>query len=291
VSGELTYYNLPLLKEPVWKLDIPTYYYLGGAAGTAFALGAAAQLFHDRRLDGLIRHCHWIGIIGSTVGAGLLVHDLGRPERFLNMLRVFRPTSPMNLGAWILAGAAPLGIISGLLTRSSGGVLAVAGEFSGYGAGLFGTALAGYTGVLVGNTAIPVWKESRLILPILFYASSMASVASLLELTFQNPLANRITFLFGSAGRVAELTAAYVMEKEASRVPGVGKPLREGASGMLWKTAGALTAASLVLSILPGKSVTKRRVAGILGTIGALCLRFAIHYAGIRSSRDPTAGR
>ncbi len=76
----VTYYDRPLLKEPVWEIDIPIYYFLGGAAGAALVLGAAAQF------EG---------------GTGLsLVHDLGRPSRFLNMLRVFRPTSPI-IGAWI----------------------------------------------------------------------------------------------------------------------------------------------------------------------------------------------
>ena len=36
-----------------------------------------------------------------------LVHDLGRPARFLNMLRVFKPTSPMSVGVWILSAYAP----------------------------------------------------------------------------------------------------------------------------------------------------------------------------------------
>src|SRR5690348_16373136 len=144
----------------------------------ALTLGAATQLAGDRRLNDFIRHCHWIGIIGCTAGGALLIHDLGRPERFLNMMRVFRPTSPMNVGAWILAGAAPLGVLTGLFTRASGGLAALLGEVTGYAAGAFGLALAGYTGVLVGNTAIPVWNQSRRILPVLFYGSAMSSVAS-----------------------------------------------------------------------------------------------------------------
>ncbi|HET9594271.1 MAG TPA: polysulfide reductase, partial [Anaeromyxobacteraceae bacterium] len=39
-----SYYGMPVLKEPVWKWYIPAYFYVGGAAGAAAALGAAAQL-------------------------------------------------------------------------------------------------------------------------------------------------------------------------------------------------------------------------------------------------------
>ena len=287
--GDVTYYDRPLLKAPVWKIDIPLYYYLGGAAGAALALGAATQLARDRRFNDFIRRCHWIGIIGSTAGGALLVHDLGRPSRFLNMMRVFRPTSPMNMGAWILAGAAPLGILTGMFTRSRPGILASVGEVTGYGAGLFGLALAGYTGVLVGNTAVPVWQQSRRILPLLFFASAISSAASLLELTYHESRANKIVTSFGRAGRILELAAAHAMEREAARVPRVAKPLREGLSGVLWKSATLLTAASLVVSLLPPSSKAKRRTAGILGTLGAVCLRMAIHQAGSASASDPRA--
>jgi formate-dependent nitrite reductase membrane component NrfD len=283
-----SYYNRALLKQPVWQWDIPAYYYLGGAAGAALALGAAAQLVRDRQLDPYIRHCRWIGVAGSTLGGALLIHDLGRPSRFLHMMRVFRPTSPMNVGAWILAGAAPFGILTAICPRK-GGIVGRIGEWTGYGAGFFGLALAGYTGVLVGNTAIPVWQQSRRILPVLFYGSAVSSAASLLELTHDDPRTNRISTVFGTAGRILELTAAGAMERQASSVPRVAKSLREGVPGLLWKSAAALTLSSLVVSLVPPHSKTKRRVAGILGTLGAICLRFAIHEAGAASARDARA--
>src|SRR4051812_24813309 len=77
-----TYYDRPMLKQPVWKPYIPAYYFFGGAAGASLALGAAAQLDRSGELDKLVRHCHWIGIIGSSIGGVLLIADLGRPSRF-----------------------------------------------------------------------------------------------------------------------------------------------------------------------------------------------------------------
>src|SRR5579884_3149461 len=98
-----TYYDRPLLNESVWHWAIPTYYYVGGVTGASLALGAAVQLLHGRDLRVLVRQCRWIGFGGACVSGVLLIADLGRPMRFLNMLRVFRPTSPMNVGAWILS--------------------------------------------------------------------------------------------------------------------------------------------------------------------------------------------
>lgn len=286
--SSVTYYDRPLLKEPVWEIDIPIYYFLGGAAGAAMVLGAAAQFDGDERLKKFVQRCHWLGIIGSTTGGILLVHDLGRPERFLNMLRVFRPTSPMNVGAWILSGAAPLAITAGLLTGRKGW-LGTAGELAGYGAALFGLGLAGYTGVLVSNTAIPLYQHSRRMMPVLFLASAAASAASILDLIFEDPRANRITFTFGTAGRLAELAAGYVLESNTAMLPRVGLPLKQGVSGALWRAATVLTAASLVISVIPSNSRSRRRWAGALGALGSLCLRLGVHYAGAASARDPRA--
>lgn len=252
----MSYYGRPLLKPPVWEIDIPLYYYLGGAAGAALALGAAAQLSGDARMRVLVRRCQWIGILGSSAGGLLLIHDLGRPERFLHMLRVFRPTSPMNMGAWILSGAAPLGMGARLLPGRLG-------RIAGYGAGVFGLALAGYTGVLLSNTALPVYRQARRALPVLFMASAASTAASLIELSVEEPLALSITLPFGTAGRVAELAA--------------GRGFR--GKGTLWRAAAVLTAAGLVVSLLPGKP-RLRRTSALLSAAGSLCLRLAVHNAG-----------
>ena len=283
-----TYYDRPVLKAPVWSWEIPLYYFTGGAAGACLVLGAAAQLDRSGKLNRVIRRCHWAGIIGSSVSAALLIDDLGRPSRFLHMLRVFRPTSPMNMGTWILSGAAPTAITAGLFLRR-GGFLHWLGEGFGFASGLFGLGLATYTGVLVGNSAIPLWQSSRRILPLLFGASAVASAGSLFELLSESPQERRITRTFGTIGRAAELVAAVAMEKCVARVPRVARPLHTGFSGFLWKAATVLTAASLVTSLLPRTSRRKRVVAGVLGSAGSLALRYAVHTAGVASARDPRA--
>lgn len=287
-ADDPTYYDRPVLKAPVWSWEIPLYYFTGGTAGACLVLGAAAQLDRAGELNRVIRRCHWAGIIGSSISAALLIDDLGMPSRFLNMLRVFRPTSPMNVGTWILSGAAPTASTAGLLLRRAG-FLRWMGEGFGFASGVFGLGLATYTGVLVGNTAIPLWQSSRRILPLLFGASAVASAGSLLELLSESPQERRITRTFGTIGRAAELAAAVAMEKHAARVPQVARPLRSGLSGFLWKAATVLTAASLVTSLLPRTSRKKRVVAGVLGTAGSLVLRYAVHTAGVALASDPRA--
>lgn len=292
-TTDVTYYGRPMLKESVWGLDIPLYYFCGGAAGAAMTLGAAMQLAarggrNRRQLRELSKRCHWTGILGSTMGAALLVHDLGRPSRFAYMLRVFRPTSPMNLGAWILAGAAPSAIATGLFINRRG-VVGKLGEVSGFVSGIFGAALAGYTGVLVSNTVLPVWQQSGRWIPVMFIGSAAASAASILDIFSEDEAARRVTQVYGTAGRIVELAAAKQVERLASTVPQVGEPFRKGAPAALWKAAGALTAASLVVSLLPLNAKKKRRIAGVLGAAGSLCLRLAVHYLGNASARDPRA--
>ena len=195
------------------------------------------------------------------------------------MLRVFRPTSPMNIGAWIFSGVAPTAIIAELFLHRRG-FWRFLGKSSGFASGLFGAGLATYTGVLVGNTAVPIWQSSRRILPLLFGASAMASAGSLFDLFANNARERRIVYTFGTVGKIAELGAAIAMEKQLSRVPSVVKPLRSGPSGFLWRAATILTAASLLLSLWPKSSRRRRAITGALGTAGSLALRYAVHSAG-----------
>jgi len=285
-----TYYDRPLLKEPVWIWAVPVYFYVGGTAGAAAVLGAAAQAIDGEQLRGLVKACRWVAAVGGAAGTALLIRDLGRPERFLNMLRVFRPTSPMSLGSWVLAAAASTTMGAALLTNRQG-LLGRLGDATAYVAAVFGLPLAGYTAVLLGNTAVPVWQATRRSLPHLFIGTSVSGLAALFGLlpVDLTPREEKIMERFGIAGKVVDLGAMTVVEREAERVETVGRPLREGFSGALWKTAKALTAASLALSLLPGRRRVKRAVEGLLGTAGALALRFAVFHAGKASSRDPRA--
>ncbi|MFP5285886.1 MAG: NrfD/PsrC family molybdoenzyme membrane anchor subunit [Thermoanaerobaculia bacterium] len=284
-----TYYDRPVLKEPVWIWAVPAYFSVGGTAGAAAVLAATAQALGGEELRGLVRRCRWVAALGGAAGTVLLIADLGRPERFLHMMRVFRPTSAMSVGSWILAAAASTTLGSALLADRNG-ALGRLGEAAGYAAGVLGMPLSGYTAVLLGTTVVPLWTATRRSLPHLFIGTSVSGLASLFGLLPpQSPREEAIVSRFGIAGKVVDLAAMAVVEREASRVEPVGRPLREGLSGALWQAAKVLTAASLALSVIPGKARAKRLAGGLLGTAGALALRFAVFHAGRASSRDPRA--
>jgi len=101
-----SYYGRPILKEPTWEaIDIAGYLFLGGLAGASSVVAAGAAVTGR---PGLERAAKVAAFGGISVSLAALVHDLGCPERFLNMLRVFKPTSPMSMGTWILTGYGPL---------------------------------------------------------------------------------------------------------------------------------------------------------------------------------------
>lgn len=283
-----TYYGRPVIKAPVWIWSIPTYFFVGGAAGAAMLLGASAQLWGDRRLRRFIVRCRWMGTIGGSVSGALLIYDLGRKERFLNMLRVFRPTSPMSVGSWILATATPLSGAAALLAGSPGALRGV-GNVAGYGAGLLGMPLAGYTAVLLSNTAVPVWQVSRRSLPWLFISSAMVSAASALEMMPLTRSEEKLIDTFAIAGGAAEVISSFVLERDAGRVSRVAHPLHNGISGALWKAAKIFSLGSLIVSALPGGSRRKRICSGAMGTLAAVCFKFAVFHAGKQSAIDPRA--
>lgn len=283
-----TYYERPVLKEPVWIWAVPAYFHAGGAAGAAGVLGAAAQAGGRDRLSGLIRNCRRLSLTSIVLGTGFLIYDLGRPERFLNMLRVFRPTSPMSVGSWVLAGSAPLAALA-TMTADSEGAGRKLGDAAGLGLGVVGLPLAGYTAVLVSNSAVPVWQETRRTLPLLFLASAASAASAALQLTRLTEEERRVVDRFAAVADVAELAATLAVEREASRLERVGRPLKEGLAGALWKTATVCTLGTLALSALPWKTKVARTASAVVGTAGSLALRFAVFHAGKASARDPRA--
>src|SRR5438132_1676939 len=167
-SPDTGYYGIPLLKKPSWTWEIPLYFFVGGAAGAAAVVGAIASYTGaDRRL---VRDARWIAAAGSVLSPALLISDLGRPSRFLNMLRVFKPQSAMSVGAWTLvgfsAGASTAAFAQFLRDRYGPSFPVRVMEQAGQAASLaFGLPFSNYTGVLIGATAIPAiasWLLTRI---------------------------------------------------------------------------------------------------------------------------------
>ncbi len=286
--GATTYYGMPVLKEPVWRWYVPAYFYVGGVSGASAVLAAAADLFGPRGTRALSRQCRLVAAGGAAASAALLIADLGRPSRFVAMMRVFRPSSPMNVGTWILAGfGASTAAAAAAALLPGGRGLRRAGDLASAISGLCGLGLTGYTGVLIANTAVPLWQGTRRALPVLFSSSGAAAAVALLEIFPPGDASEPVWRRFGILAQATELAMTAVLEREAAVVPRVARPLRTGFSGTLWRAGQLLSLASLGLA-LSGRRPA-RRTAGVLGTAGALAIRFAVYQAGRRSARDPLA--
>ena len=278
-NGYRSYYGQPVIKEPVWSWEIPYYFFTGGLAGASSGLGFLAGLAGNRRLA---RTARIVSLAGATVSPVLLISDLGRPERFYNMLRVFKPTSPMSVGTWVLslfgpaAGLAALGDVIGVfprLGRASEGVAA-----------LLGPALSTYTAVLIADTSVPVWHEARQELPLIFAASSAASAGAAAIVFTPNVEAGPARRLL-VGGAILEIAASEVMKR---RLGELAEPYGKEEAGRYEKLATTLTAGGAAITALLGRR--SRLAAALGGTLtlgGALAKRWSVFKAGFQAARDP----
>jgi len=274
-----SYYGRPIVKEPVWQPEVPVYFFTGGIAGACSVLHGLGRV---TRNEGLAKTALFVGAAADIASPILLVSDLGRPERFLNMLRVFKVTSPMSVGSWILfvsGGASTTAALLELLGRLR--PVKWAAELVAFAAG---PPLATYTGALVANTAIPVWSEARGELPWLFGASAASSggAATMLFAPSGSAGPARRTALLGA---VAELGLTQLMEK---RLGFVGEVYHEGEAGRYGRVAKACTAAGAALVAWRGRrSRVAATAGGALLLAGSAALRFSVFKAGFQSARDP----
>ncbi|HLU99981.1 MAG TPA: NrfD/PsrC family molybdoenzyme membrane anchor subunit [Acidobacteriota bacterium] len=279
--------SVTVLKQPVWIWSVPVYFYLGSTAGTAAALAFAAQTADAYRFRNVISKARGISAGSLLLGSVLLIHDLGRPSRFLNMLRVFKLSSPMSVGSWLLATTTPLVMLAAAFSNTSSRVLHRIGSLSGAGSGVLGLPLAGYTGVLLGTTAVPVWKSSRTLLPPLFLSSGAASAAELIQISSLNISELKALARLGVFFRSAELITMLLLSRKLRKNRGSSGPLRSGASGKLWKAAVGLALGGLWFHSWKPTSRRMRILKVVTGIVGGLSLRFALLEAGKESARNP----
>src|SRR5579863_9205584 len=187
------YYNIPLIHKAHWSWEIVLYFFLGGMAGGSFLVSTIAHLFSADEDAPLIRAGRYLSFVCILISPILLVKDLGRPERFLHMLRVLKLRSVMSIGTWALS---TFGLLCGLTTVYQAAqdgllnwfplmarlikaipikVIETIGSF-------FGIVVATYTGVLLAATAVPVWARARNILGPLFFTSGLSTALAAISL-------------------------------------------------------------------------------------------------------------
>jgi hypothetical protein len=276
-----SYYGRPVLKEPVWKPEIPFYFFTGGLGGTSAGLALVAGM---RGNEELARRAWACALAGVGASPALLISDLGKSSRFLNMLRLFKVTSPMSVGSWLLSA-------SGLATT-----IAAADAWTPYvplpmariarvAAAALGLPLTTYTAALISNTAVPVWHEARATLPFVFAASAaMSAGGAAVVATPANESAPARRLAVG--GAVAGVAALQVMER---RLGDLAEPYKSGAAGKLKRAAGALTAGGAGLLVGAGRRRPAAVAGGSLLLAAAVCERWSIFRAGFQSAADPRA--
>ena len=284
-----SYYGRPVIKEPSWEAPaVPGYLFLGGLAGASSVLAAGAQLSGYRELAKVAK----VGAVGAiSLSAVALVHDLGRPGRFANMLRVFKPSSPMSVGSWLLtvygpvAGAAAVSEVTGILPK--------AGTAATLGAGLLGPGIATYTAALLCDTAVPAWHAGYREMPYVF-AGSAASAAGGLGLLATHPADAEPARNLAVLGATVELIAKRQLIRRLARSEGAGsggvslaEPYEAGTTGAILRIAEFLTAGALAGAVLGRRSRAVCALAGASLVTASAMTRFGIFEAGMASARDP----
>ncbi len=281
------YYGLPMLKRPLWKWEIALYFFAEGISSGSYILGSMADLAECRRYANFVRNARYLSLAALLPCPALLVADLGRPARFHHMLRVFKPRSPMNMGAWALtAFAGPVTLLAlaeaTRLRRSPARAVTLAGL-------PFALFMLGYPGVLLSTTSIPVWSQTRWLGAVLG-SSSLASAAGALSVCGDKASRPALHSIAAAAHAGEALAfAAYIAESGPAL-----DPLTQGRYSRLFR-AGAIAAG---IALPPVVSMLARRrsrpwaiAAGALSMAGALALKWAIVYAGHDSAADPAAAR
>ena len=280
------YAGEPVIRPPVWTWEIPVYFFIGGLGGMAANVGCAAWLFGQ---NGIAQAAFWLAAASAILSPILLVMDLGRPLRFLNMLRVFKIRSPMSVGAWVLsafgAHAVPGAVAFEIVSRHvlSGGwhiAALVIAILLAAGAAFYGIFLATYTGVLLGATVVPAWFLHRATLPIHFGVVGLGSAAGVIEL-----LGHRAAALTALGFLAAGVETVLWIVLESSRHGAADRAVHQGASGWMVRIADLCTGPLALTFRLLGWTP----VAAVSFAAGGLLSRFGWLEAGRVSAGDPEA--
>jgi formate-dependent nitrite reductase membrane component NrfD len=282
-----SYYGLPILNRPVWEpRDIAGYLFLGGLAGAGAVMAAGAELTGRPALARTLK----LGSFGAiNLSVVALIHDLGRPTRLLNMLRTFKPTSPMSVGSWLVMSFS--GVSGAAAVSEVTGCLPAIGAASTAGAAALGCGVATYTAALVADTAVPAWHDAHRDLPWVFASSAVASAAGLGLIGAPVAEAAPVESL-GLVGGAAELVTEHLMRRRmgpAREAFEAAPAARYHRLSQILLAAGVATqVAGHVLDRIgrPGRRILNP-VSGAALMAGSACTRFAVFHAGVASTEDP----
>jgi formate-dependent nitrite reductase membrane component NrfD len=295
------YYDISILKAPLWSGDVAIYFFLGGLSAGAYLVARAAERFGRGQFKDVTRAGALISMVTVLPSAPLLILDLGDPKRFHHMLRVWKPTSPMNLGSWTLTSYSPLTVLAGLRQllpllparwRERLKVPAFLIDQTDLAGAPLAVGMAGYTGVLLSTTATPVWSKNPYI-GALFSASALhtgcSAIALVLACSPETPGGKAVDQI----DRLATLAELASLAGYLYRAGELAKPIIEGGQARnFWLgVVGTGLVLPTVIKRLPGPTRAKKVASAAAALAGALAMRWVFVQAGRASALDPSAAR
>ncbi|UEM03301.1 polysulfide reductase NrfD [Skermanella rosea] len=300
-NGE-TYYGQASLKPSPFDWKIATYVYIAGIAGSSQIVATLADRLGDGRDETIVRNGRYLALAGALAGPPLLIADLKTPERFYNMLRIYRTSSPMSFGSYILTG---FGLASGLTAlghlagerRRDGSRSGArrAADMVQVPAAFLGAGMSTYTAALLSATSTPLWAAAPRAMAVQFGTSAMATAAAALSLCEQvagDPENCRRLDGLAAIAVAGELVASALAERRHHEA-GVGQPLRKGPIGIGYKAGALALGLGVPLACHAVNALSKRPSRGlsVLGSLailaGGMIMRQAIFQAGNRSAERP----
>jgi hypothetical protein len=277
----------PVIRPAVWTWEVPLYFWFGGIATGSSFVALACDAAGDHASAAVARK---VTLAAVGPAAPLLVMDLGRPGRFLNMMRIFKPRSPMSMGAWCLSafsGAAFLAVAADVLERPR------LARLLGVKTAALGTYLGSYTGVLLASTAVPVWARSRRFLGPIFIATGTATGAAANRLVLAGlgmPVGHPTRDALGTVETVAMGAELAMSSYNEHRLGRLAESLEQGRPGTLFQAAKWMVRAGLALRLARSRGGPRvHHLASVLYLLAGLAFRFAWVGAGRASALDHEA--
>ena len=305
---EPSYYDYPVLKAPVWRWEIIWYFFFGGLAAGCYVIASIAALFGSREDRPVARAGYYLSILSVLPCPILLIKDLGRPDRFLHMLRIFKVKSPMSMGTWGLISFSLFSAVTAVIQAARDGILgrwwgsrllaALPQRFLAIPGSALGVFLGGYTGVLLTATSIPLWSRSK-VLGAIFISSAFSTSSALISLVLR--LTRTPTQVLHKLERLEWVALLVEMVGLFSFLRGTGRaarplvgtgPTEHGRTFWSFVAGTGLILPWLLqtLTLLTGRSAKRRSGRGIvislLVLMGGYFLRRTMIEAGHTSSAD-----
>ena len=297
-----TYFDQPVLKRPHWGWNVVTYLFLGGIMGGSSVIAALAHGKASLSERKLVTNAKVTSLVLAAACPLVLISHLGRPERFLNMLRIVKFKSPMSLGVWglvVFSGVASASVVEDFAERAvvPRWLTFIAPPGAHLLQALLGGFIGGYTGVLLSATAVPLWAKGKRHIPAISVASGIAGACALQSMLLREDdltAAHKLEKLELAAASV-ELLLLLDFERHAGSY---GAPMFRGDRGKRLKTLTLGLGLAFPIAVNAFRLIVKPRGAtaramtlatGLCALFGGYILRETLIEAGKGSADDPHA--